>query len=157
MHEKDKTIIVQTDSLKELAEFWDTQDLTDFEDRLEEVTEQIFERSSLGKTGDDPITPLRTKQDLMSSILAHRETIKTYGVRSFGVFGSFQRGEADDESDVDVFVVFEPEQKTFRNFMDLCFFLEDLFGRRINLVTPESLSPHFGNKILQEVEYVCLT
>lgn len=99
---------------------------------------------------------LRTKQDLMSSILAHRDRIKTYGVRSFGVFGSFQRGEADDESDVDVFVVFEPEEKTFRNFMDLCFFLEDLFGRRVDLVTPESLSPHFGDKILQEVEYVWL-
>jgi predicted nucleotidyltransferase len=42
-------------------------------------------------------------------------------------------------------------------FMDLCFFLEDLFGRRVDLVTPESLSPHFGEKILQEVEYVWVT
>lgn len=33
----------QTDSIKELAEFWDTHDLTDFEDQLEEVTERVFE------------------------------------------------------------------------------------------------------------------
>ncbi|MEM9542019.1 MAG: CopG family antitoxin [Cyanobacteria bacterium P01_E01_bin.42] len=33
-----------TDSVEELAEFWDTHDLTDFEDQLEEVTEPIFEQ-----------------------------------------------------------------------------------------------------------------
>lgn len=36
--------IPNTDSITELAEFWDTHDLTDFEDQLEEVTEPIFER-----------------------------------------------------------------------------------------------------------------
>ena len=35
--------IPQTDSIKELAEFWDTHDLTDFEDDLEEVTEPAFQ------------------------------------------------------------------------------------------------------------------
>jgi predicted DNA binding CopG/RHH family protein len=34
----------QTDSIQELASFWDTHDLTDFEDELEEVKEQVFER-----------------------------------------------------------------------------------------------------------------
>ena len=33
----------QTDSIQELAQFWDTHDLTDFDDELEEVTEPIFE------------------------------------------------------------------------------------------------------------------
>ena len=35
--------IPQTDSIQELAQFWDTHDLTDFEDELEEVTEPVFE------------------------------------------------------------------------------------------------------------------
>lgn len=39
--------IPQTDSIEELARFWDTQDLTDFEDELEEVTEPVFERESV--------------------------------------------------------------------------------------------------------------
>lgn len=39
--------IPQTDSIQELAEFWDTHDLTDFEDELEEVTEPVFERESV--------------------------------------------------------------------------------------------------------------
>jgi predicted DNA binding CopG/RHH family protein len=36
--------IPQTDSIQELAKFWDTHDLTDFEDQLEEVSEPVFER-----------------------------------------------------------------------------------------------------------------
>ena len=36
--------IPETDSIQELASFWDTHDLTDFEDQLEEVTEPVFER-----------------------------------------------------------------------------------------------------------------
>lgn len=39
--------IPQTDSIQELAQFWDSQDVTDFEDELEEVNEPIFERRSV--------------------------------------------------------------------------------------------------------------
>jgi predicted DNA binding CopG/RHH family protein len=39
--------IPQTDSIQELAQFWDTHDLTDFEGQLEEVTEPAFERETL--------------------------------------------------------------------------------------------------------------
>ena len=39
-----RTNIPQTDSIQELAHFWDTHDLTDFEDKLEEVGESVFER-----------------------------------------------------------------------------------------------------------------
>ena len=38
--------------------------------------------------------------------------------------------------------------------MDLSFFLEELLGRRVELVTLESLSPHIGPHILREVERV---
>ena len=38
--------IPQIDSIKEMAKFWDTHDLTDFEDQLEEVTEPVFERQT---------------------------------------------------------------------------------------------------------------
>ena len=37
----------QTDSIEELARFWDTHDLTEFEDQLEEVTEPVFERHTV--------------------------------------------------------------------------------------------------------------
>lgn len=36
-----------TDSIQELAQFWDAHDMTDFEDELEEVTEAVFERRNV--------------------------------------------------------------------------------------------------------------
>ncbi len=41
--------IPQTDSIQELAEFWDTHELTDFQDELEEITEPVFERRAMLK------------------------------------------------------------------------------------------------------------
>jgi hypothetical protein len=41
-----KQRIPQADSIQELAEFWDTHDVTDFEDELEEVTESVFVRAA---------------------------------------------------------------------------------------------------------------
>ena len=38
--------IPKTDSIAELARFWDTHDLTDFEDQMEEVSESIFEQNT---------------------------------------------------------------------------------------------------------------
>ena len=42
-----RTHIPQTDSIQELAHFWDTHDLTDFSDELEEVSEPVFERQTV--------------------------------------------------------------------------------------------------------------
>lgn len=99
---------------------------------------------------------LTTKAEVLASVVDHSQTLRRYGVSRLGVFGSFQRGEVNDQSDVDLLVVFSSGQKTFQNFINLCFFLEDLLGRRVDLITPESLSPYFGEKILAEVEYVPL-
>lgn len=98
-----------------------------------------------------------SKEDIFQQLQQHQDTLEGYGVRRCGLFGSFRRGEATAESDIDLLVEFEPQQKTFNNFMDLCFFLEDLFERKVEVVTPESLSPIFGHKILAEVEYVPLS
>jgi hypothetical protein len=56
-------------------------------------------------------------------------------------------------SDVDILVEFDPQRKSFDNFMDLAFYLDDLLGRKVDLVTTESLSPYIGPHILHEVEY----
>jgi predicted DNA binding CopG/RHH family protein len=46
--------IPQTDSIQELARFWDTHDLTDFEDELEEVAEPVFEREAVVRVQLEP-------------------------------------------------------------------------------------------------------
>ena len=77
-----------------------------------------------------------------------------YGVRSLGLFGSFGRGEQTEDSDIDILIEFAPEAHTFDNFMEISFLLEDLLGRKVDLVTPEALSPHIGPHILREVKRV---
>lgn len=99
----------------------------------------------------------QTKEDLLRLVQAHQDQIKAFGVSRLGIFGSFTRGQQKEESDVDVLVEFVPECKTFDAFMHLSFFLEDLFGRPVELVTSESLSPYIGPHILSETEYVNLS
>ena len=92
----------------------------------------------------------------MVALSENREAIKSYGVNSLGIFGSFLKGTFTDASDVDLLVDFAPEKKSFDNFMDLSFFLEELFGRKVEIVTPQSLSKFIGPHILKEVQHVSL-
>ena len=97
---------------------------------------------------------VETKDNILALIQEHQDTIRALGVKRLGLFGSFVRGQQDGDSDVDVLVEFESDGKTFDNFIKLAFFLEELLARRVELVTPESLSPYIGPHIMNEVEYV---
>ncbi len=99
---------------------------------------------------------VQTKEHVLSLIRGHQDQIRSRGVRRLGLFGSFVRGQASEDSDIDILVEFETGHKTFDSFIDVALFLEELFGRRVELVTPEALSPYIGPRILQEVEYVPL-
>jgi len=97
---------------------------------------------------------VQTKETALSLIAGNRDKIQALGVRSLGLFGSFARGEQGTDSDMDLLVEFEQGKKTFDNFIQLSFFLEDLFNRHVELVTPESLSPYIRPHIMKDVEYV---
>jgi hypothetical protein len=97
---------------------------------------------------------VQTKEQILALLQEHHHHIHTFGVHRLGLFGSFLRKQQGHESDVDMLVEFAPGRKTFDAFMQLAFFLEALFGRRVELVTPESLSPYIGPHILREMEYV---
>jgi uncharacterized protein len=99
---------------------------------------------------------ITNKEELLAVLHQHRDSLRNYGVQQYGLFGSFVRNEPNQTSDIDILVEFEPGKKTFDNFMALGFFLEDILGRKVDLLTKESLSPYIGPRILQEVEYVAL-
>ncbi|MCB0197399.1 MAG: nucleotidyltransferase family protein [Anaerolineae bacterium] len=102
-------------------------------------------------------TPTQTKQDVVTTIHRHQDKIKAFGIKRLGLFGSFVRDEQKPDSDVDLLVEFEADQKTFDNFMRLSFLLEEILDWPVELVTVESLSPYLRPYITQEVEYVTLT
>lgn len=102
-------------------------------------------------------TRVRTRNAVIRRLQASGRQLAGFGVRRLGLFGSFARDEQTAASDVDILVEFAPEKHTFDNFMSVAFFLEDLLGRRVEVVTPESLSPHLGPQILAEAENVPLS
>lgn len=98
--------------------------------------------------------PVTSKGDIIERLQRAHARLASFGVSQMGLFGSFVTGQHTPESDVDILVEFLPSHHTFDSFMELSFFLEDLLGRRVELVTPESLSPHLAPHILREVERV---
>ncbi|HDP69887.1 MAG TPA: nucleotidyltransferase [Actinobacteria bacterium] len=102
------------------------------------------------------VKKVNTKDDIVQRILEEREKLASFGVKSVGLFGSFVRGEQTSLSDVDMLVEFMPEKHTFDNFMEVVFLLEELLGRKVEVVTPEALSPYIGPHILSEVERVLI-
>lgn len=97
---------------------------------------------------------VKDKSSLIKRLMKNREMILAFGVERIGIFGSFVRNEMHKDSDVDFFVEFREGCKTYDNFMDLAFYLKELTGREIELVTPNSLSPFLGPEIMKEVDYV---
>ena len=92
-------------------------------------------------------------EQLLGTLSEHRREIQRYGVRKIGLFGSFLSNTQHRNSDVDVLVEFKRGKKTFDNYMDLKFFLENLFGRRVDLVVKEALKLELKPSILKSVRY----
>ena len=97
---------------------------------------------------------VHTKADVLGVLRAHGPALRALGVERVRLFGSFARDEAGPESDVDLLVDFGPERKTYAALFEAGELLEAAFGRRVELVTPDGLSPYLGPHILREAEEV---
>jgi len=81
------------------------------------------------------------------------ELVRKYKIKEIGIFGSYVRGEEEKTSDVDILVEFEEEGKTFDNYMDLKFFLEDTLSVKVDLVMKGAIKESLRPYILREVIY----
>jgi uncharacterized protein len=75
--------------------------------------------------------------------------LKKAGVLRSAIFGSFARGDAGPESDVDILIDF-PEDKTLFDLMDLEENLRSVLGRKVDVITYRSLHHLLRDQILQE-------
>ncbi|MFA5295426.1 MAG: nucleotidyltransferase family protein [Methanoregulaceae archaeon] len=92
--------------------------------------------------------------DVISLLREHEPILRErFGVATIGIFGSFAWGEERPDSDVDVLVTFQNGEETFNNYMDCTFYLEDLFGRKVDLVMKDALKNRLKPHILDEVVY----
>lgn len=78
-----------------------------------------------------------TDKEILKQLRGHRDLLKKHGVKKIGLFGSYLRGEQKKNSDIDLIVEFS--KPDFNNFMHLCSYLEGLFGRRVEILTPDGV------------------
>ena len=94
------------------------------------------------------------KQEILNQLTNHAGQIRQlFSVKELSIFGSVARDQADENSDVDLLVEFD-KKADFDSFMDLKFYLEDLLGTRIDLVTRNALRPRLSQLIEQELIHV---
>jgi predicted nucleotidyltransferase len=93
------------------------------------------------------------KDSIFQELSEHKEKLRGFGVCKLGLFGSFVDDTQTDDSDIDFLVEFEEGKKTFDNYMELKFFFEEIFHRKIDLVTPKSIKPFLKESILKTVQY----
>jgi len=74
-------------------------------------------------------------------------------VAELALFGSFARGQATDSSDIDILVAFDGPA-TSRSYFGVQFYLEDLLGRSVDLVTTKALRPRFRPYVEREAVHI---
>lgn len=82
---------------------------------------------------------MRTTEETLSLLRAHkRELVNRFGIAGLALFGSSVRDEATEASDIDILVRFEGPADSKRYF-GVQFYLEDLLGKPVDLVTDKAL------------------
>ena len=100
---------------------------------------------------------VQNKEEIFQQLVKHSGEIRSFGVKSLGLFGSFLIADKiHPQSDIDFLVEFHAEKKTYNNFFDLSIYLEGLLNRKVELVTKESLSKYIGPHILKQVANVAI-
>jgi uncharacterized protein len=89
------------------------------------------------------------RDEVVRRLADHKDALTTMGVKSLSVFGSVARNEATENSDVDILVDFGAPA-SFDVYMDLKFFLEELLGTRVDLVTERGLKPRVRPSVKQD-------
>ena len=93
-----------------------------------------------------------SKEKIIRLLNENMNEIRKFGVRKIGIFGSFSRDEGKDESDIDVVVEFEKGKATFKNFGGLADYLENLFGRAVDILTPAGIESIRINETKEEIK-----
>jgi hypothetical protein len=94
-----------------------------------------------------------TCQEILKFLQSNRSTLNRFGVKSIALFGSYVSGQATNNSDIDLLVEFIKGEKTFDNYMDLKFYLEDNLNKDVDLVIKDALKEELKEDILGSAKY----
>lgn len=97
---------------------------------------------------------MNTLEEIKRRVNGQKSFLKeNFKVKSISVFGSYLRGEQNEESDIDILVEFYQTIDLFK-FVELEYFLSDILGRKVDLVMKDTLKPRIKDRILEEAVVV---
>jgi hypothetical protein len=85
--------------------------------------------------------------------LHKQEMTQLFGTTKIGLAGSYARDEATEDSDIDIIVEIQSDNK-FRSFFNLLYYLQDSLGKQVDLSTESSLKPLVRESVLKDIVYV---
>jgi hypothetical protein len=94
-----------------------------------------------------------TAEEIIEFLQRKRSVLNRFGVKSIALFGSYVSGQANNNSDIDLLVEFKEGEKTFDNYMDLKFYLEDNLNKDVDLVIKDALKEELKEDILGSAKY----
>jgi uncharacterized protein len=98
--------------------------------------------------------PVKTREEIITTLKSLMKTnAGEYHLKRLGIFGSYARGDQDEDSDVDLLVEFSDPPDLF-TFYKLEEFLEKEIGVKVEAVRKEALRPEFKDKILSETIFL---
>lgn len=90
------------------------------------------------------------RDEVLELIKAHRKDLERFNIEALFLFGSFAREEEGVDSDIDILVKFKGAP-SFDHYMELKFYLEDLSGRKVDLVTDSGLRPEIRSYVEKDL------
>lgn len=98
---------------------------------------------------------MKNFDEIKSIIEEHKEKLALiFKVKEIGIFGSYVRGDQDETSDIDVLVDYSDEHISLFDVLELKYYLEELLGLTVDIVTKGALKPVIGKYIMDEVVFV---
>ena len=94
------------------------------------------------------------KETILKNLRAHKNDIESFGVSQIGLFGSHISGNANVDSDIDMYVIFEECKSSYDNLFGLYDYLEALFpGKKVDIITKGGVSPYLEPEIMDNTIY----
>lgn len=101
----------------------------------------------------DYIWTMITKAEILSKLTELKPILhRDYAVKEIGLFGSYSDDSNTEESDIDILI--ELEKPIGWKFFTLELFLENVFNKKIDLVTRNALKEQIKDQILKQVHFV---